>query len=95
MFYVFKEGVVVVDVYGEVNFINFVVEEIFFFGLDKIFVYSFLFDDLQIVLQSGELMYDCELGCNGLLLIGNIVFICSQGVVVGVICIFCDKIEVS
>ncbi|PLC27607.1 hypothetical protein C0U44_32295, partial [Klebsiella pneumoniae] len=36
----------------------------------------------------GEPMYDRELGCNGLLLIGNTVPIRSQGAVVGAICTF-------
>lgn len=40
-------------------------------------------------------MYDRELGCNGLLLIGNTVPIRSQGAVVGAICTFRDKTEVS
>lgn len=40
-------------------------------------------------------MFDRELGCNGLLLIGNTVPIRSQGAVVGAICTFRDKTEVS
>ncbi len=36
-------------------------------------------------------MFDRELGCNGLLLIGNTVPIRSQGAVVGAICTFRDK----
>ncbi|STT03301.1 sensory histidine kinase DcuS [Klebsiella pneumoniae] len=65
------------------------------FRPDKTLVHSPLLDDLQTVLQSGEPMYDRELGCNGLLLIGNTVPIRSQGAVVGAICTFRDKTEVS
>ncbi|MCF7075685.1 sensor histidine kinase [Klebsiella pneumoniae] len=90
-----KEGVVAVDAHGEVNLINPAAEEILFSGPDKTLVHSPLLDDLQTVLQSGEPMYDRELGCNGLLLIGNTVPIRSQGAVVGAICTFRDKTEVS
>ncbi len=84
-----------VDAHGEVNLINSAAEEILFSGPDKTLVHSPLLDDLQTVLQSGEPMYDRELGCNGLLLIGNTVPIRSQGAVVGAICTFRDKTEVS
>ncbi len=40
-------------------------------------------------------MYDRELGCNGLLLISNTVPIRSREAVVGAICTFRDKTEVS
>lgn len=88
-------GVVAVDAHGEVNLINPAAEEILFSGPDKTLVHSPLLDDLQTVLQSGEPMFDRELGCNGLLLIGNTVPIRSQGAVVGAICTFRDKTEVS
>ena len=95
MLHALKEGVVAVDAHGEVNLINPAAEEILFSGPDKTLVHSPLLDDLQTVLQSGEPMYDRELGCNGLLLIGNTVPIRSQGAVVGAICTFRDKTEVS
>lgn len=78
MLHALKEGVVAVDAHGEVNLINSAAEEILFSGPDKTLVHSPLLDDLQTVLQSGEPMYDRELGCNGLLLIGNTVPIRSQ-----------------
>ena len=95
MLHALKEGVVAVDAHGEVNLINPAAQEILFSGPDKTLVHSPLLDDLQTVLQSGEPMFDRELGCNGLLLIGNTVPIRSQGAVVGAICTFRDKTEVS
>ncbi len=68
---------VAVDAHGEVNLINPAAEEILFSGPDKTRSQPLL-DDLQTVLQSGEPMYDRELGCNGLLLIGNTVPIRSR-----------------
>ncbi len=95
MLHALKEGVVAVDAHGEVNLINPAAREILFSGPDKTLAHTPLLADLQTVLHSGEPMYDRELGCNGLLLISNTVPIRSQEAVVGAICTFRDKTEVS
>jgi two-component system sensor histidine kinase DcuS len=46
-------------------------------------------------LQTGEPIYDRELGCNGFLLISNTVPVRSQNAIVGAISTFRDKTEVS
>jgi two-component system sensor histidine kinase DcuS len=46
-------------------------------------------------LQTGEPIYDRELGCNGFLLISNTVPVRSQNAMVGAISTFRDKTEVS
>ena len=45
--------------------------------------------------QTGEPIYDRELGCNGLLLISNTVPVRDEDNVVGTISTFRDKTEVS
>ncbi|VEC79096.1 Fumarate respiration sensor kinase protein DcuS [Raoultella ornithinolytica] len=46
-------------------------------------------------MQTGEPIYDRELGCNGFLLISNTVPVRSQNAIVGAISTFRDKTEVS
>lgn len=95
MLHSLKEGVVAVDVEGCVTLINPAASEILLSGPGKEIAHTPLLADLQEVLQTGEPIYDRELGCNGFLLISNTVPVRSQNAIVGAISTFRDKTEVS
>lgn len=95
MLHSLKEGVVAVDVEGRVTLINPAASEILLSGPGKEIAHTPLLADLQEVLQTGEPIYDRELGCNGFLLISNTVPVLSQNAIVGAISTFRDKTEVS
>lgn len=95
MLHSLKEGVVAVDVEGRVTMINPAASEILLSGPGKEIAHTPLLADLQEVLQTGEPIYDRELGCNGFLLISNTVPVRSQNAIVGAISTFRDKTEVS
>ncbi|AGJ85777.1 two-component system sensor histidine kinase DcuS [Raoultella ornithinolytica] len=95
MLHSLKEGVVAVDVEGRVTLINPAASEILLSGPGKEIAHTPLLADLQEVLQTGEPIYDRELGCNGFLLISNTVPVRSQNAIVGAISTFRDKTEVS
>ena len=95
MLHSLKEGVVAVDVEGRVRLINPAASEILLSGPGKEIAHTPLLADLQEVLQTGEPIYDRELGCNGFLLISNTVPVRSQNAIVGAISTFRDKTEVS
>ncbi|MBE0090377.1 two-component system sensor histidine kinase DcuS [Raoultella planticola] len=95
MLHSLKEGVVAVDVEGRVTLINPAASEILLSGPGKEIAHTPLLADLHEVLQTGEPIYDRELGCNGFLLISNTVPVRSQNAIVGSISTFRDKTEVS
>lgn len=95
MLHSLKEGVVAVDVEGRVTLINPAASEILLSGPGKEIAHTPLLADLHKVLQTGEPIYDRELGCNGFLLISNTVPVRSQNAIVGAISTFRDKTEVS
>lgn len=95
MLHSLKEGVVAVDVEGRVTLINPAASEILLSGPGKEIAHTPLLADLQEVLQTGDPIYDRELGCNGFLLISNTVPVRSQNAIVGAISTFRDKTEVS
>ena len=95
MLHSLKEGVVAVDVEGRVTLINPAASEILLSGPGKEIAHTPLLADLQEVLQTGEPIYDRELGCNGFLLISNTVPVRSQNAIVGATSTFRDKTEVS
>ncbi|HHT0125503.1 sensor histidine kinase [Raoultella planticola] len=95
MLHSLKEGVVAVDVEGRVTLINPAASEILLSGPGKEIAHTPLLADLHEVLQTGEPIYDRELGCNGFLLISNTVPVRSQNAIVGAISTFRDKTEVS
>ncbi|QLJ46494.1 two-component system sensor histidine kinase DcuS [Raoultella ornithinolytica] len=95
MLHSLKEGVVAVDIEGRVTLINPAASEILLSGPGKEIAHTPLLADLQEVLQTGEPIYDRELGCNGFLLISNTVPVRSQNAIVGAISTFRDKTEVS
>ncbi|HEM8823570.1 TPA: two-component system sensor histidine kinase DcuS [Raoultella planticola] len=95
MLHSLKEGVVAVDVEGHVTLINPAASEILLSGPGKEIAHTPLLADLHEVLQTGEPIYDRELGCNGFLLISNTVPVRSQNAIVGAISTFRDKTEVS
>ncbi|HAT1577484.1 TPA: two-component system sensor histidine kinase DcuS [Raoultella ornithinolytica] len=95
MLHSLKEGVVAVDVEGRITLINPAASEILLSGPGKEIAHTPLLADLQEVLQTGEPIYDRELGCNGFLLISNTVPVRSQNAIVGAISTFRDKTEVS
>ncbi|MBZ7358518.1 sensor histidine kinase [Klebsiella grimontii] len=95
MLHSLKEGVVAVDADGQVTLINPAARDILFSGPDSDIAQTPLLADLQEVLQTGEPIYDRELGCNGLLLISNTVPVRDENDVVGAISTFRDKTEVS
>ena len=95
MLHSLKEGVVAVDTDGKVTLINPAARDILFNGPGNDIAQTPLLVDLQEVLQTGEPIYDRELGCNGLLLISNTVPVRDEDDVVGAISTFRDKTEVS
>ena len=95
MLHSLKEGVVAVDTDGKVTLINPAARDILFNGPGNDIAQTPLLADLQEVLQTGEPIYDRELGCNGLLLISNTVPVRDEDDVVGAISTFRDKTEVS
>lgn len=95
MLHSLKEGVVAVDVEGRVTLINPAASKILLSGPGKEIAHTPLLADLHEVLQTGEPIYDRELGCNGFLLISNTVPVRSQNAIVGAISTFRDKTEVS
>ena len=68
-----------VDADGQVTLINPAARDILFSGPDSDIAQTPLLADLQEVLQTGEPIYDRELGCNGLLLISNTVPVRDEG----------------
>ncbi|VTO23144.1 sensory histidine kinase DcuS [Klebsiella variicola] len=94
MLHALKEGVVAVDAHGEVNLINPAAQRSSFPARTKP---SPTHHCSPTCNRLAERRADVRprTGCNGLLLIGNTVPIRSQEAVVGAICTFRDKTEVS
>ena len=94
-----KEGVMAVDARGGVTVINHAARQMLLStssgrpGDDA--GHGVLVENLRDVLASGQPLQDRELGCNGRLLLINIVPVRSQGAVIGAISTFRDKTEIS
>ena len=94
-----KEGVMAVDARGRVSVINHAAQQMLASTPSgqpgDSAGHQALVENLRKVLASGEPLQDRELGCNGRLLLSNIVPVRSQGAVIGAIGTFRYKTEVS
>lgn len=93
-----KEGVIAVDRQGNVTLINHTARQILLSTTARQpgeLPHAPLQGNLQQVLTSGVAIQDQEVGCNGRLLLTNTVPVRSQEQVIGAICTFRDKTEVS
>lgn len=94
-----REGVIAVDAQGRMTVINHAARQMLLSAsedhADADAGQRMLLDILREVLASGQPMKDLELGCNGRLLLCNIVPVRSQGAIIGAISTFRDKTEVS
>ena len=94
-----REGVMAVDAAGRMTVINHAARQMLIstpggqFGSEA--GHTALLEHLREVLARGQPLKDCELGCNGRLLLCNIVPVRSQGSVIGAIGTFRDKTEIS
>lgn len=93
-----KEGVIAVDSLGNVTLINHTARQILLSANNRQPgepPHAPLQGNLQQVLSTGVAIPDQEVGCNGRLLLTNTVPVRSQNRVIGAICTFRDKTEVS
>lgn len=93
-----KEGVIAVDSHGSVTLINHTARQILLSANNRQPgepPHAPLQGNLQQVLSTGVAIQDQEVGCNGRLLLTNTVPVRSQNQVIGAICTFRDKTEVS
>lgn len=97
-----KEGVVAVDDQGEVTLVNQAAQKLLSaeiatsaISADRIYDASVINTHLQDVLQSGRPRRDEELNVNGHVLLSNTVPVRSQGRIIGAVCTFRDKTEIS
>lgn len=91
-----KEGVMAVDADGRVTLLNHAGRRMLLSSTAQgSGTHQPLLADLLSVLQTGTPIFDRELGCNGRLLLSNTVPVRSQESIIGAICTFRDKTEVS
>ncbi len=93
-----KEGVVAMDDQAEVTLVNQAARTLLNNALANGNVSgdaSVIHDHLQAVLHSGRARRDEELNVNGRLLLSNTVPVHSQGRIIGAVCTFRDKTEIS
>ncbi|WP_051337989.1 sensor histidine kinase [Pantoea sp. AS-PWVM4] len=97
-----KEGVVAVDDQGAVTLVNQAAQKLLnaeiatsAISAERIYDASVINAHLQDVLQSGRPRRDEELNVNGHVLLSNTVPVRSQGRIIGAVCTFRDKTEIS
>lgn len=92
-----REGVIAVDTHGRVTMVNHAAREILLLPSGQQSEHSSdpLLASLREVAKTGVARQDREIGCNGRLLLCNMVPVKSQNRVIGAISTFRDKTEVS
>jgi len=97
-----KEGVVAMDEQGQVTLVNQAAQQLLndnmassIVSAERIYDASVINHHLQEVLRSGHARRDEELNVNGRLLLSNTVPVRSQGRIIGAVCTFRDKTEIS
>jgi len=98
MLHSLKEGVIAVDREGNVTLVNHTARQILLSATTRQpgeLPHAPLQENLQQVLETGIAIQDREVGCNGRLLLTNTVPVRSQNHIIGAICTFRDKTEVS
>lgn len=95
-----KEGVVAMDDQAQMTLVNQAARSLLNDSMgtisgDRIYDASVINDHLQDVLQSGRARRDEELNVNGRVLLSNTVPVRSQGRIIGAVCTFRDKTEIS
>lgn len=92
-----REGVIAVDTHGRVTMVNHAAREILLLpsGQQSENASEPLLASLREVAKTGVARQDREIGCNGRLLLCNMVPVKSQNRVIGAISTFRDKTEVS
>ncbi|OWS77602.1 MULTISPECIES: sensor histidine kinase [Pantoea] len=97
-----KEGVVAMDDQGEVTLVNQAARQLLsdkmgssIVSTARIYDASVIDQHLQEVLNGGRARRDEELNVNGRLLLSNTVPVRSQGRIIGAVCTFRDKTEIS
>lgn len=96
MLHSLKEGVIAVDSQGRVTMMNHTARQLMLLpGGDDTVPYAPLLTSLRGVVADGIPVQDREIACNGRLLLSNTVPVRSHGQVIGAICTFRDKTEIS
>ncbi|BDH45559.1 two-component system sensor histidine kinase DcuS [Salmonella enterica subsp. enterica serovar Choleraesuis] len=95
-----KEGVIAVDVHGQVTMINHAARQMLLspvsgHGPDDEAPHAPLLANLNTALRDGKALPDREISCNGRLLLSNTVPVRSRDAIIGAICTFRDKTEVQ
>ncbi|MBA0038031.1 two-component system sensor histidine kinase DcuS [Pantoea sp. BIGb0393] len=95
-----KEGVVAMDEQAQVTLVNQAARALLNDSMgtitgDRIYDASVINDHLRDVLQSGRARRDQELNVNGRVLLSNTVPVRNQGRIIGAVCTFRDKTEIS
>ncbi len=97
-----KEGVVAMDDQGQVTLVNQAARSLLhdtvangMISTDRIYDASVIDHHLQDVLHSGRARRDEELNVNGRVLLSNTVPVQTQGRIIGAVCTFRDKTEIS
>lgn len=95
-----KEGVVAMDDQAQVTLVNQAARSLLNDSMgtvsaDRIYDASVINDHLQDVLRNGHARRDEELNVNGRVLLSNTVPVRNQGRIIGAVCTFRDKTEIS
>ncbi|XXN64687.1 sensor histidine kinase [Enterobacter ludwigii] len=95
-----KEGVVAMDEQAQVTLVNQAARSLLNESMgtisgERIYDASVIHDHLRDVLHSGRARRDEELNVNGRVLLSNTVPVRSQGRIIGAVCTFRDKTEIS
>jgi two-component system sensor histidine kinase DcuS len=95
-----KEGVIAMDDQAQVTLVNQAARSLLNDSMgtitgDRIYDASVINDHLQNVLHSGRARRDEELNVNGRVLLSNTVPVRNQGRIIGAVCTFRDKTEIS
>jgi len=95
-----KEGVVAMDDQAQVTLVNQAARSLLNDSMgtisgDRIYDASVINDHLRDVLHSGRARRDEELNVNGRVLLSNTVPVRTQGRIIGAVCTFRDKTEIS
>jgi two-component system sensor histidine kinase DcuS len=95
-----KEGVVAMDDQAQVTLVNQAARSLLNDSMgtisgDRIYDASVIDDHLRDVLHSGRARRDEELNVNGRVLLSNTVPVRTQGRIIGAVCTFRDKTEIS
>ncbi|MBY4887072.1 sensor histidine kinase [Pantoea sp. DY-15] len=95
-----KEGVVAMDDQAQVTLVNQAARSLLNDSMgtisgDRIYDASVIDDHLRDVLHSGRARRDEELNVNGRVLLSNTVPVRTQGQIIGAVCTFRDKTEIS